>query len=54
MAVTTHIYNVHLIWGEFLCVLVLAGTELIFLPVAGVVLWFGFSTRIILIIHWWF
>lgn len=32
-------------------VLVLAGVELIFLLVVGVVLWFGFRMRVILIIH---
>lgn len=39
-------------WRGF--VLVLSETELIFFPVAGTVLWFGFRVRIMLIPHWCF
>jgi len=38
----------------YTCVLVLAGIELIFFVVAGIVLCFGFRMRIMLITHWGF
>ena len=37
--------------GQYICVLVSARTELIFFLVAGIVLCFGFSRKIMLITH---
>lgn len=37
--------------SDYITVLVPAGIELVFLPVAGSVLWFGFSMRATLITH---